>query len=221
MKDMRINTKNIHVIPIGSYIDIYDNKISKQQAREKLAIPNNDFVFLYFGLIKKYKGVEELLDTFIKLLKKNKNIMLIIAGSCNDATLFKKLDTYKNKYKDKLIINTKFILNDEVQYYFNAANIVVSPFRKVTTTSTPMVALSFSKPVIAPRLGSLLDLPENVGYFYDKTNDNGLYESMLKAIVEKNTSNIKSSEALKYVKSLSWEKIATMTDDLYKSLFIS
>ena len=65
---LKFDTKSSVVINHGNYLDIYPNTISKSAARKKLGLNTNDYVYLFFGMIKKYKGIEDLLLSFEKYL---------------------------------------------------------------------------------------------------------------------------------------------------------
>ncbi len=74
--------EKVHIIAHGSYTAAYINTITKLDARKKLGLKKDDFVFLFFGNIKKYKGIDDLLLAFEKIIKnrEKRNIKWIIAG---------------------------------------------------------------------------------------------------------------------------------------------
>jgi glycosyltransferase involved in cell wall biosynthesis len=80
-----------------------------------------------------------------------------------------------------------------------------------------MLSLTFGKPVIAPRIGALLDLPESVGYFYDPKLSNGLEESISRAINDKEQLRVKGRNAVTFTRTLNWNDIAQRTIDVYKN----
>lgn len=214
MKKYFINTDNIHLIPHGNYIGVYPNIISKQKARAKLKINKNDFVFLFFGRIEPYKGVENLLKVFSRL--NHPKTKLVIAGKCTNPRLKKILSTYQSL--PKLMIINQFIPDKDVQLYFNAADIAVYPFKKVTSSGSVMLALSFGKSVIYPNTGNLKDLPNNIGYTYELDEPNGLKKCLSKAIGKKENLQIMNSNAFTYAKKSSWDNIATETIRVYSGL---
>ena len=119
----------------------------------------------------------------------NKNIKLIIAGKLpddSDRSMERILNIYRKKLIGYLKINADFIKKEEVQYYFNCADVVVAPFTRITTSSSVILASSFGKPIICPKIGNLKDLPDNIGFFYNPRNDDGLLECMKQAINKKN-----------------------------------
>lgn len=218
MQKLGINTKNTYINPIGSYVGIYKNSITEESARKYFKFNKKDFIFLFFGRIEPYKGVEDLLETFKQLIKKRKNVRLLIAGKCNNKDIKKKLHNYKKELKENVKIYAEFIENDEIQYYFNCADVAVFPFKIITTSSTVILALSFGKPIICPETGNLKELPDNLGFFYKLGNKKGLLNCMESAILNKEKLKKMGKNSFDYANSLSWDKIAEKTYDIYKNL---
>ena len=220
MKNLGLDIDNTHIIPHGNYMSVYKNQVSKNEARKYLGLDKDDFIFLFFGIIRGYKGIENLLPAFKRLVKTRKNIKLVIAGDiAKDAkNLSKLIENYKKTLGQNLISNIGFIDDDKVQYYFNSADIVVLPFKKITTSGTAILALSFAKPVIAPKMACLNELPDNIGFFYKPDERGALYKAMEKAIKNKRKLKIMDKNAFEYAKSLSWDKISEKTYRLFKSL---
>lgn len=142
---------------------LYDNfgeKISKQEAREKLNINLRDKVILFFGFIRKYKGLDILLNA-MKLLKQNSSIQdvrLLIAGE-----FYEDEKNYAGllndpQIKDNLIIHTAFIADSMVKYYLCSADCVIQPYRNATQSGVTPLAYHFEIPMIVTNVGSLPSL---------------------------------------------------------------
>ena len=143
---------------------LYDNfgeKISKEAARLQLAIGNEQKLVLFFGFIRKYKGLDILLDA-IKILKDSKlqiaNCKLLIAGE-----FYEDRKAYDEQIKqldiaDNLILKTDFIPDSEVKYYLCAADVVVQPYRNATQSGVTPLAYHFEVPMIVTNVGGLPSL---------------------------------------------------------------
>jgi glycosyltransferase involved in cell wall biosynthesis len=142
---------------------LYDNfgeKISKEEARKKLNINPDDKVLLFFGFIRKYKGLDILLKS-MKILKKDpstQNIKLLIAGE-----FYEDKKNYEELLSDpvikgNLIIHTQFIPDSMVKYYLCAADCVVQPYRNATQSGVTPLAYHFEKPMIVTNVGGLPSL---------------------------------------------------------------
>jgi len=212
MEQLGLDHSNTVVIPHGNYINAYPQSISKKQARNKLGISSEEFVILFFGMIKPYKGILELISAYDKI--KSRKSRLVIAGKCIDPTLYNAIMATKKSIKFDFYEG--YVKDDDVAMYFKACDIVCLPFREITTSGSALLALSFGKPIIAPRIGALIDLPDNVGYLYNPTKPNSLLASLRKAIESKSLNTI-SISASRYASSLSWDKIADQTYFIYQS----
>ena len=144
---------------------LYDNFgeiVSKETAREHLKINVDDKIILFFGFIRKYKGLDILLEAF-KILKTNysaetKNFKLLIAGEFYEDK--KNYEALLNDIaiRDSLILHTDFILDSEVKYYLSAADCIVQPYRNATQSGVTPLAYYFEKPMIVTNVGGLPSL---------------------------------------------------------------
>ncbi len=214
MAQYRVTLKNTIYIPLGGYVGYYSNKISKYSARKILGIPEDVFVYAFIGRIEKYKGILELLDAFEK--SHLPNSILLIAGECTDSLVINKLNEYSEDNRIKIVLG--FIENHELQIYFNASDVIVMPFRFITNTSTVLLAGSFSKAIIAPKIGSINDLPEDIGYFYDQNNERSFIDSLKFTYFNKVDVYNRGLRSMKYINTIIWKDISKRTLDIYKTL---
>lgn len=142
---------------------LYDNFgeiVTKEEARKKLNINVKDKVILFFGFIRRYKGLDILLNAF-KILTSNNSIghyKLLIAGEFYDDK--KNYEELLNDpdIKDNLILCTHFISNSDVKYYLGSADCVVQPYRSATQSGVTPLAYHFEKPMIVTNVGGLPSL---------------------------------------------------------------
>ncbi len=211
MQEIGLSTRRTVVIPIGSYGDIYKDDASEAEARAALGIGHDEFVFLFFGLIRPYKCVDQLIDAFSKLDMPATH--LIIAGQCQDDSL--KGTLCSAGQHERISVHEGFVPNDEVATYFRASDVVCLPFRETTTSSTALLALSFGRPLIAPALGTIRDLPAESGFYYDPLAPNALLDSMQNSLSGTADLAERGKAGKKYSESLSWDVIAESTHQLY------
>ena len=139
---------------------LYDNFgsiVSKEDARKKLGINKEDKVILFFGFIRKYKGMDILLEAF-KILNMGKvvpNLKLMIAGEFYDDE--KKYSELLNdsSIKENLILHTQFIADKEVKYFLCASDCVIQPYRSATQSGVTPLAYHFEIPMIVTNVGGL------------------------------------------------------------------
>lgn len=155
---------------------LYDNfgeAVPKAAARQHLGIAQEDKILLFFGFIRKYKGLDLLLEA-MKIVKVNTpppHTELANAGSSPQAPGFRlKLliagefyddaKAYEEQIKqlgiaDILIQRTDFIPDSEVKYYLCAADCVIQPYRNATQSGVTPLAYHFEKPMIVTNVGAL------------------------------------------------------------------
>jgi glycosyltransferase involved in cell wall biosynthesis len=137
---------------------LYDNfgeAVSKEESRKKLGIDINDKVLLFFGFIRKYKGLDMLLEAMKIVKDKIPRLKLLIAGE-----FYEDAKPYQQKIdqlgiRDHLILRTDFIPDDEVKYFCCAADCVVQPYRSATQSGVTPLAYHFEKPMIVTNVGGL------------------------------------------------------------------
>jgi len=203
------------VIAQGSYIDLYGTPPERAEARRSLGLPATGRIVLFFGQIRPYKGIPELLTAWSN---DGFDGTLLIAGLCSDPELRAEIDTICSG-DPSIVLRLGFVPDPAVSTYFAACDCVCLPFRALTTSSSAILALSFAKPIIAPRLGALQDLPNSVGYFYSPDGPGGLDSALARFFADDNLELENRSDAgLSFAKGCSWQAIADQTLDLYRSV---
>ena len=147
-------TKPIQLVRHPLY-DTFGEIISKEGAREKLKVNRSDSVILFFGFIRKYKGLDLLLEAMNDERIKQSGIKLLVAGEFyEDAKQYQELID-RLGIRNQLILKTDFIQDSEVKYYLCAADAVVQPYRNATQSGVTPLAYYFEKPMIVTNVGGL------------------------------------------------------------------
>ena len=143
-----------------------------------------DQVILFFGFIRKYKGLDLLLEAiaYLKNLKaQTSSIKLLVAGEFyEDAKQYHDLIN-KLGIKDQLILKTDFIPDSEVKYYLCAADAVIQPYRNATQSGVTPLAYHFEKPMVVTNVGGLPSLvPDGKVGIVVEPNPQAIAEGILK-----------------------------------------
>ena len=141
---------------------LYDNfgeKVSQQEARARLNIKEYELIILFFGFIRKYKGLDILLDA-MKILQSSPQPIpkLLIAGEFYEDRKAYDEQIIRLGIQDMLILKTEFIADSEVKYYLCAADVVVQPYRSATQSGVTPLAYHFEKPMVVTNVGGLPSL---------------------------------------------------------------
>ncbi len=156
----------------------FGDKIPKQEARLKLNLKQDDRVILFFGLIRKYKGLDLLIEAF-SLLKANPHNKLLIAGEFYEdkQPYFDLISKYK--LEEQIILLNQFIPNEDVKYYFSAADIVALPYRSATQSGVTQVSFHFEVPTLVTNVGGLGEIiPHNVAGYVVEPNPQAIASSL-------------------------------------------
>lgn len=148
---------------------LYDNfgmGLPKSAARAQLGIPEQEKVLLFFGFIRKYKGLDLLLKAMADERIRSRNIKLIVAGE-----FYEKRENYdqliaEHNLSAQLYLYTDFIPNAEVGTYFSAADLVVQPYRDATQSGITQICFHFDKPMVVTDVGGLAEsiIDGKIGY---------------------------------------------------------
>ncbi len=139
---------------------LYDNfgeKIDKAAARTHLQIDTTKKIVLFFGFIRKYKGLDVLFDA-VKLLKETPgggDIKILVAGEFYEDRKPYDEQIEQLGIKDQLILKTDFIQDSQVKYYLCAADVVIQPYRSATQSGVTPLAYHFEVPMIVTNVGGL------------------------------------------------------------------
>lgn len=153
-------TQPITYVPHPMY-DTFGNAISKQEAKQKLGFNQDTNYLLFFGFIRKYKGLGLLLDAFADERFKALNLKLIVAGEFYEDKKPYLEQIEKLGLKDRVLVCDDFIPNNQVSTYFCASDVVVQPYLNATQSGVTQIAYYYNKPMIVTNVGGLAELVPN------------------------------------------------------------
>jgi len=216
-QEYKVSSNKIFVIPHGNYFQCYKNNITKEKARDKLNLKKEDFVFLHFGRIRPYKGIDILVNNF-NSLETNKRIKLLIVGKCRNKSLKSYLLKASEQNKN-IILKFGYIPDNEIQIYMNAADIVVIYYKEILTSGETLLAISFGKPIIAPRLGCINDILDDDGsILYNVSDKTGLITALKTGIKKGNDLAKMGKYNMELAKNFDWKLIGKQTKELYDKI---
>ena len=206
-----IYSKNFHPI-----YDNYPKGIDMLEARNILDISESKVV-LFFGLVRKYKGLDILIKSMDRVFEKDSDIKLIIAGEC-----YGDKDKYLNlinnsKFKSNICWVEKFISDSEVPIFFSASDVVVLPYRTASQSGVIPLAYNYNKPVITSNLVSLTEVIEEgrTGHTFDLESE---LEVKILDFFNSYDSHPYEENIRKYKKIFSWDSFINGIEDVYSRL---
>lgn len=204
------NKQKMHMIPLGhslDYVEIQD----KTSSRLKLGLPINKKIILFFGQIKKVKGVDVLLKAAIELHKKHNDLFFVIAGSVWK-TDFKECQEIieRENMKEYLKTDIRFIPDDEIKFFYSASDICVLPYTDVYQSAVIQLAYGYRKPVVATDLAAFTQfVKEGETGFLAKAGDvDSLADAIERALCDETKLETMGEAGFKCIQSeLNWNDL--------------
>lgn len=198
--------------------DNYGDMIGRDQALEALDLDPKLQYVLFFGFIRKYKGLDLLMRAFAKASHSNDKLRLLVAGEYySDEQQYHDLIDELG-IRGQVILHTDFIPNDRVKYYFCAADMVAQTYRNATQSGISQLAIHFERPILSTDVGGLPEttIDRETGYLTPVDID---------AIAVAMSSHFDQVPLPDYQKGIrrlkekfSWQRFADTIIDLYTSL---
>jgi glycosyltransferase involved in cell wall biosynthesis len=165
--------------------------------------------FLFFGRVEPYKGVDDLLVAFASL-PRHVDATLTVAGECENHAVQARLEKLAQA-SERIFLRMGFVPAAEVTPLLAAFDVVVLPYRRITTSGTAILALAHGRPVIVPDLAALTDLPRDAIMRYDGTVSSLTATLARAARVDRNALAAMSSAGIAYCSTTSWREVAART----------
>lgn len=209
---LRYPKERLAIIPHGHFVDWYPNTISREEARQRLGVAPGSKTLLFFGRLRAFKGVPELLDAFGRT--EDPNAVLLIAGEQWDLELVQLVHA-RAAADPRVRAQIGFVPEEDVQLYMNAADAVALPFRAGVTSGSAVLAMSFGKALIVAQAPSLVGVPPEGGaIFFDGRQPDGLQRALDTAFSA--DLDAMGARNLEHVQQWSWDRIARMTRRVYE-----
>ena len=206
-------SKNKKFTPHPIY-DTFGEKIDKSVAKKNLELNINDKYLLFFGFVRKYKGLDLMLHAMSDQRIKDLGVKLIVAGEFYDnidfyLDLINELDIDSN-----VILKSDFIDERDVKNYFCASDMITQTYRTATQSGVTQIAYHFERPMLVTDVGGLAEIVPHKKVGYVTTQEPKIiadaivdfYTNNRELDFEKNT----KTEKLKF----SWQNLILTIEDL-------
>ena len=204
----------IHVIPHGTYDDF--------SAFVK-PVPHEKTVFLQFGMIRKYKGIDDLMKAASMLNPEyRKRIRIVIAGNQRkdlDNTDYQALMDELG-VRDVVEFLPQRVPDEKVPDYFNGADCSLFPYKEIYGSGALLMAYSFEKPVIASDIPTFVEETDGgkTGLLYDQKDTKALAEAMQRFadLSEADKDAMKENIRILCKTKYNWTESARALADIYR-----
>lgn len=138
--------------------DIFGDPLPQAEARRQLGVPVDAPVLLFFGFIRRYKGLHVLLDSMRTVQESLPDAHLLVAGEFYEDEAETRAFIETNGLADRVHLHAEYIPNEAISRYFSAADVVVQPYVSATQSGVAQVAFHFDKPLIVTDVGGLAEI---------------------------------------------------------------
>jgi glycosyltransferase involved in cell wall biosynthesis len=216
---------NMAIIPHGHYLNFIGSETQKQEARKHIDIPQDSPTFLFFGQIKKVKGLDIALHALSVVKKSVPDVKLVVAGKVwkDDfsyyETLIKQLGL-----KDNVILHIGYVPQNIVDNYYYASDAVILPYKRIYQSGVLLMAMSYGKPVIASDLPGMSEIitDKKNGLLFRSEDSNSLAQCMNKIIQDPAFAVKYGRNGREYVREKhDWSLIGKNTGDFYRTVLMA
>ena len=191
----------------------FGKAVARDEACRKIGINPAENYTLFFGLIRDYKGLDLLLEAWAKWSPEGRK--LLIAGEFYASrekyiALIERLGL-----QDRVVLHDRFIADDDVKYYFSAADCLVLPYRTATQSGVTQIAYNFSLPMIVTRVGGLPEIvPDGrVGLVCEPDADS--IATAMQQIYSGDTLSVMRENFAEERKRFSWAAMCDKLEEVY------
>jgi len=205
----------VSVVPVGLYED-YKQPVDIALSKKELGI-EEEFVILYFGLIRHYKGVPHLIEAFNSLPSSvaNRSRLLIVGEVWEEKKLLRELID-SSPYRNQITLVPQYVPDTMIPKYFSAADVVALPYLRASGSGVAHIAMPYGKPIITSDLSPLSEsLRDYQGAMFTTPGDSMAIRDNLLETYEA----IKSRGSVYYPPpQRTWDDIAKQYEDILDRL---
>ncbi|RKT60442.1 glycosyltransferase involved in cell wall biosynthesis [Azonexus fungiphilus] len=211
----------LSVIPHGNYLDSDFSSIPRELAVAELGGDPSKKMVLFFGQIKKVKGLDVLIHAVSHLKSRRDDFSIVVAGKVwkDDFSIYQDLID-KLDVSDFFKLDIRYIPDEELAVFYSAAYCIVLPYKKIYQSGVLLMAMSFGVPVIVSSLPGMLEVVDDGknGFVFESGNALSLADKIDYALSNTAVVDEVKGSALNLMRlNYSWEVVAKDTAVLYVS----
>ncbi len=206
-----------------SELPIFDvfaqRNFDRAEERDRLGLPAAGSVLLFFGYVREYKGLDDLLRAMPAVLQQAPSTTLLIAGE-----FYQKPERYERLIatlglEAKVKIVNRFIANEDVGRYFAACDMMVLPYKSATQSGILTVAYSFDRPVVATDVGGLAQFVKQgqTGLVVEPNSPAALAEGILNLLTLIDQQDF-SASIRDYIRNAAFNNVSELFKDILRTL---
>jgi D-inositol-3-phosphate glycosyltransferase len=213
--------ERIHLVPLGGPGDYTLPQVPRATARAELGLQDEAVYALFFGLIKRHKGLDLLLDAFATARQSAPDLRLLIAGQPMQSWSGYARRLSRLGLDDVVELHLGFIPSDRLPVYFSAADLVVLPYRDTFQSGVALAAYAYERPVLATAIGGLPELIDEgaTGFLVPPNDPLALAEALVAAASDpERLQRLGSAAGARSRELHDWALIAARHEEIYREV---
>lgn len=179
-------------------------------------------VFLVFGIVKRYKGIDILIDA-VKLMPAEirRTCRFVIAGALAIDGAELERQAADGGVADLFDFRFRHVKDEEIDDLFNASDVLLFPYREIQASGAFMMSLQYGRAIIASDVGIFADMirPEESGLLVPPSDPAALAAALTRLATDPSARQAMGEGARRLALSIpSWEDIGARTASLYAGL---
>ena len=223
-RTFRVPQGRIHVVPHGPLFGDLP-QVSRQECRKRLDLPPEPRIFLALGVLARYKGLDILLEAwaeFIRSMPPRQFPVLIIAGNGPQAEklALEELARKLGLSSDSLRFELRYIPAWQIPLYQQSADVLLYPYRNITTSGALLTGLNYCKPIIASQLPAFRDyLFPGKNAILIRPGDRGELVQALQDVMDPSCyARLKTGSAGNPDLLVQWSEISSRVAEVYRTV---
>jgi glycosyltransferase involved in cell wall biosynthesis len=150
----KLDGRPVALIAHGPY-----NQYSLKEGKQEEKNTSKEYCnLLFLGLIRPYKGLDNLIRAFDSLPEsKIARYRLTVVGETWEGCTEPASLIEQSRYRDSITFVNRYVSDEEVATFFAGADAVVFPYHRASTSGSLHIAMSHGLPVIVTRVGGLIE----------------------------------------------------------------
>jgi glycosyltransferase involved in cell wall biosynthesis len=207
-------------IPSYSELVRHDDSSRVAALRRDLGIAEHAPVLLFFGFVRPYKGLEYLIQAMARVRERLPDAHLLVVGEFWTSPEFYQRYASEFGVAQAMTVVNRYVPNEDLQPYFDLADVVVLPYVSATQSAVVQLAFGFGKPVITTRVGGLYEVVEDGvnGLVVPPQDEGALAEAIIRYFSEDLAAPFCANVAAQAVTGFSWQELVTTIEHAARDL---
>jgi D-inositol-3-phosphate glycosyltransferase len=218
-----VQPSKVTVIHHGNYAPyVGGDRLPRQALRKQIGAEDFANVVLFFGQIKKVKGLDHLIRAFPRVLEHHPSTVLVVAGQAwkDDFSIYARLVSSLGLERN-FVARIEHIPDDHVAAYFESADVVALPYLEVYQSGVLLMACSYGRPVVATAVGGMQEVIQDglSGYLVPSGDEQRLAEAIIALLSDKDKAEEMGRRARQVMQErYSWQAAAHDTREVYSEV---